>query len=303
MKVLIIGYGSIGKRHYNILSKFEKIMDIDIVTKQNLKNSKTFNSLDEIKNLNLYDYFIIASETIKHYEQLKYICSKTDGKKILVEKPLYDKKYKEIKTNNQIFIAYNLRFHPILKKLKKLIEGKKVYYVNIISGQYLPTWRPEQDYRKSYSADLTKGGGVLRDLSHELDYARWLFGDFINISAINTKISDLDIKSDDLFTAIVTTSKKVIVNLTVDYISKVPIRRLFIHTEENTIEADMIKNTIICTDKNGNQENIKTKEMDRDYTYIKMHKSVIENSTETLCSFEDGKNIVDIIESIEFKES
>lgn len=302
MKVLIVGYGSIGKRHYEILNSFKYINAIDIVTKQNIVNIKSFKKLTDVDDLDKYDYFIISSETVSHYGQLKYICSKVENKKILVEKPLYDKKEKNIITSNKIFIAYNLRFHPILVKLKELLKGKDIYYVHIICGQYLPTWRPTQDYKKSYSADITKGGGVLRDLSHELDYSKWLFGNIKNIQSINSKVSDLEIKSDDIFTMIAVTANKTIINLTIDYISKVAIRRLIIHTKENTIEADMINNTLFIYDKEGKKENIQIDSSNRNYTYTQMHQAIINNDIENVCSYEYGKEIVDIIENIEYKE-
>ena len=302
MKVLIIGFGSIGKRHFEILNEFDNVNRIDIVTKQRIEVIKTFQKLEDIDDLSFYDYFIISSETVKHYEQLKYICSEVDNKKILVEKPLYDKNYKEINTNNKIFTAYNLRFHPVLQKLFTLLQNEEIYYANIMCGQYLPTWRPEQDYKDSYSAKREEGGGVLRDLSHELDYATWLFGDIKKIKAINTKVSDLEINSDDIFTAIAISNRNIIVNLTVDYISKAPIRRLMIHIKEKTIEADVIQNSICMYSKNGTSKEIRIEMIDRNYTYANMHQNIINDKFEMLCSFNAGKRIVDIISNIKFKE-
>lgn len=302
MKVLIVGFGSIGKRHFEILNDFEMLSEVHIVTKQVVQNVISFKKLDDIEDLSSYDYFIISSETVKHYEQLKYICSKVNHKKILVEKPLYDKKHKEIHTNNKIFVAYNLRFHPVLQKLWEILKGENVYFGNIICGQYLPTWRLEQDYRQSYSASLGQGGGVLRDLSHELDYATWLFGDVESIETISTKISDLEINSDDIFTAIAISSEKTILNVTMDYISKTPIRRLLIHTQSKSIEADVIKNSIMLYDKDGNQEKIELKTIDRNYTYSKMHESILNNDFEMVCSFDSGKKTTNIIDNIEFEE-
>jgi len=302
LKVLLIGYGSIGKRHYEILILLKNITMIDVVTKQEVTNLKTFKKLCDVDDINIYDYFIISSETFKHYEQLKYICSKVNEKKILVEKPLYDKKHKEIKTNNHIFTAYNLRFHPILRELKNLLKDEKIYYANIICGQYLPSWRPNQDYTKSYSGDINQGGGVLRDLSHELDYANWLFGDIDKIDFINTKISNLEINSDDIFTAIAITKSKIIINLTIDYISKFPIRRLIIHTKDNTIEVDIIKNTLYSYTKVGDKKVIEIDKIDKNYTYKMMHESILHDEIDEVCSFEDGKKIVNIIENIEYKE-
>ena len=43
-------------------------------------------------------------------------------------------------------------------------------------GQYLPDWRTNADYSKSYSASFEMGGGVLFDLIHEIDLAVNLMG-------------------------------------------------------------------------------------------------------------------------------
>lgn len=302
MKILIIGFGSIGKRHYEILNSFKNVSLIDIVTKQDIQNITSFKKLSDIDDLNSYDYFIISSQTVSHYEQLKHICSKIENKTILVEKPLYNKKYENIITTNKVFTAYNLRFNPILVKLKSLLQNTDIYYANIICGQYLPTWRPSQDYRKSYSSDITQGGGVLRDLSHELDYTTWLFGKIDYIKSINSKVSDLDINSDDIFTAVAVTSNKTIVNLTMDYISKVAMRRLIIHTKDYTIEADIISNTLFSYHKDAKKEEIQIDSCNRNYTYMQMHQAIINNDIENVCSYEAGKDIVNIIENIEYKD-
>ena len=302
MKVLLIGYGSIGKRHFEILNSLAHITSIDIVTKQEVKNTKVFSKLSKVKYINSYDYFIIASQTSKHYEQLKTICAQVKNKKILVEKPLFDRCNKIFECHNVLFTAYNLRFHPVLEKLKALLKDEHVYYVNIICGQYLPTWRPEQDYRKSYSADINQGGGVLRDLSHELDYITWLFGDIKKIDSINTKISDLEINSDDIFTAIAVTENKSIINLTIDYISKISMRRMVVHTKEHTIEADFVNHSIIIYDKKYHIKTLNIEQKDRNYTYLKMHQSILSDNYEKVCNFTEGMKIVELIEKIEFKE-
>lgn len=302
MKALIVGFGSIGKRHFEILSALPYIDSVHVVTKQNLEDIVSFREMTDIEDIENYDYFVIASETSKHYEQLKYICSYVDDKKILVEKPLYDKKYEEIKSNNKIFAAYNLRFHPVLQKLETLVRDEQVYYANIICGQYLPTWRPEQNYRESYSADLSRGGGVLRDLSHELDYIGWIFGDFEKIDYINAKVSDLEINSDDIFTAIAITKNKSIINVTMDYISKTPMRQIVVHTKEYTIIADMIKNSIMIVDKEKKEETIEFQKLDRNYTYTQMHESILNENYGDVCDFGAGRKTVDLIDSIEQKE-
>ena len=84
MKALIIGFGSIGRRHFEVLSKIKQIKFISIVSKQkNLKN-KTYRLLEEVDNIKKYDYFVIASETNKHYEQLKYLENNVKNKLIFL---------------------------------------------------------------------------------------------------------------------------------------------------------------------------------------------------------------------------
>ncbi len=299
MKILLVGYGSIGRRHHEVLLSINDVNRVDIVTKQRLSGETCFTSIEGIDSLDVYDYFIIASETAKHYEQLKTICSKVSNKKILVEKPLFDKNYKGFRCQNKVFVAYNLRFHPIIQKLKALLNNERVLHVNVITGQYLPTWRPDQNYRQSYSADLSQGGGVLRDLSHELDYIYWLFGEFIILKAINTKISDLEIQSDDIFTALCKNSTGTIINVTMDYISKVPLRKIVIHTEENTILANLISNTLEVYTKEGIKHSVELPTVDRNYTYRCMHSAIMKNKTTSISTYSDGLYIVNIINNIQ----
>jgi len=92
LKVLIIGFGSIGKRHYEVLSKLSKVQTIDLVTKQNIKDKICYRNLEGVDNINQYDYFVIASETNKHFEQLKFLEENVKNKFIFCEKPLFESK-------------------------------------------------------------------------------------------------------------------------------------------------------------------------------------------------------------------
>jgi len=61
--------------------------------------------------------------------------------------------------------------------------------VEIKVGHFLPLWRPNADYRKSYRSKRWLGGGVDLELSHEIDYCLWLFGDKYKKSQIFRKKS------------------------------------------------------------------------------------------------------------------
>ena len=294
MKVLIIGYGSIGKRHEEVLLSFPNIDFIDIVTKQRLDDKTTFSSLEEVPALNIYDYFVVASETNKHYEQLKYLESQVFNKLIFCEKPLFETK-KEVKIeNNRVLVGYVLRFHPLLQKLKKFIKDEKILTLHVNCGQYLPTWRSNVDYRDSYSAKRAEGGGVLLDLSHEIDYVQWLSGKIYELKSYQVKISDLEIDSDDVTTFIGKTENGAIVNLSVDYISKIVRRELLINTLEHSYSLDFIANKLVKKGTAKLEEIFYFSDFERNEMFVKMHKSIIE-SKQTVCSYAEGLSVMNTI--------
>ncbi|MFW2352985.1 Gfo/Idh/MocA family protein [Aliarcobacter butzleri] len=298
MKVLIIGFGSIGKRHYDVLSKLSEVQSIGLVTKQNIENKICYKKLEVVNNINQYDYFVIASETNKHFEQLKFLEQNVKNKLIFCEKPLFESKEDfEIK-NNKLFIGYVLRFHPLLEKLKEFVKNEKILLVNAKCGQYLPSWRPNLDYRDCYSAKKEHGGGVLLDLSHEIDYVQWLCGQINEIKSYQVKISDLEIDSDDLTMLMGKTHKDILVNISIDYISKNTHRKLFVETFEYTYELDFISNKLIKKDKNGVEEIYSFSNLERNYMFEKMHLDIF-NQQKNVCTFKEALEVMDTISTIQ----
>lgn len=299
MKVLVIGFGSIGKRHVDILSVFESVQQIDLVTRQKLSQYVTFPSLSSVSDLNSYDYFVISSETSCHFEQLKYLEKKVSNKLLLVEKPVFSQKKIINICKNQVFVAYNLRFHPIIQQIRNWIKGKQVLSVNIVVGQYLPEWRPDRDYRRCYSANKERGGGVLLDLSHEIDYVQWLFGDIISFEAINERISELEITSDDYFSLIGKTARGTYVTLNMDYINRIPCRQILINTSNSSIKTDLFSGYLYQKTDKKELEEITFSNLDRNTSFINMHKSLLSSSYEDICTLKEGLSILAIIKDIQ----
>jgi predicted dehydrogenase len=299
MRILLIGFGSIGRRHHEQLSINPLVERIDVVTKHGNINERTYNDLYSIDFIELKEYsiFIICSETYLHESQLKYIDSNVENKMILVEKPLSNNELK-FSPKNTIFISYNLRFHPLIQKLKSLLVDEDILSYSVRSGQYLPSWRPDQDYRNSYSSDLMRGGGVLRDLSHEIDYTMWLCGNIKLVSAISSSSSQLKIKSDDICTILATNFSGTHIQIQMDYLSFRPKREIEIQTNDYTISACMIRNTIQMYDKNGMCKTIKLAQIDRNYTYAAVHNELLHKETNILTSFSEANDTMKIIDLV-----
>lgn len=298
MNILIIGYGSIGRRHDAVLSKILKDATIDIVSSQTIANRRVYKTLSQIDRLSEYDYFIISSPTRLHYEQLIYIESMVSGKLILCEKPLFETEKAVKALKNNIFIGYVLRFHPIMQALKAFLERERILFAQVYCGQYLPTWRPQSDYAKSYSSSKTEGGGVLLDLSHEIDYTEWLFGKIIDIKSYQAKVSDLEIDSDDIVSFVGKTDAGALVSVTVDYISKMTQRRILIHTVEHTYDVDLICGTLNQKNKQGDEEKMIFPGLERNYMFEQMHLDVL-NERLTVCSFNEAMDVMKTISIIQ----
>ena len=154
----------------------KKINKIYILTNQRIKPYSKLYFIKKIDNLNP-DIIVIANETYKHYSVCKFLGKKFNNKIILCEKPLFNKFLKFTPKKNKFFITYNFRFNKCLQYIKKKVNLDKVFYIEAESSSYLPNWRKGIDY-KNYSAFAAKGGGVLLDMSHEIDYINWLFKSF-----------------------------------------------------------------------------------------------------------------------------
>lgn len=298
MKVLIIGFGSIGKRHYDVLGSIVGIEQVSVVTKQDLIGINVYHNISEVDDLCLYDYIVIANETYKHLETLKYLDANVTGKKILCEKPLFDIFYDVSFTNNFVYVGYVLRYHPLFTLLSEVLYNQRVLSVNVFCGAYLPTWRPNTDYRNCYSASKAKGGGVILDLSHEIDYVMWLFGEIIESKSICSKISDLEIDSDDVAIIIGRTTKNVLVNIQIDYITKLARRSILINTNDLTILVDLIANSLVVTNKSGKViKSEECKQLARNDLFVGMHESII-NESSVNCSLEQGLKVMKLIANV-----
>lgn len=238
IKVLIIGFGSMGRKHYEVLKKITN--NITILTKQKKINHKRITLVKDILKLDP-DYIVISCETIKHYNFIRFIEKNLKNKIILIEKPIMEK-FRNLKIkNNKYFIGYNLRFHPVILFLKKIIKQKDVNFINLNCSSYLPHWRKNIEYSKSNSALKKKGGGVILELSHELDYIKWLFGSINPIFKFNKKISNLKINTDDILIIFGKIKKHIKINICMNFFSRYNNREIIIDGKNFSINANILK--------------------------------------------------------------
>lgn len=293
MKALIISMGSIGTRHAEVLTSMG--IEVSAITSQIIRSLECFNDLKSV-NLDKFDYFIIASPTHLHYEHLSYIDTNVSGKIILCEKPLFDK-FRDFNPNNKIFIGYNLRFHPLILELKNMLNPSEILTIEARCGQYLPSWR-KRKYTSSYSAKKELGGGVLLDLSHEIDYLSFLCDSKLeSIKSYQAKVSNLNITSDDVC-MILAKCNKTLINISLNYLSKTPYRQILIETNNNTYHLDLITNTLKIVDQDGKITQIQKPNLQRNDTFKAMHIDAL-NMQNHICTFSQAMDTMRLIDQIQ----
>ena len=288
MHALVIGYGSIGMRHTEVLKSLGCI--VSIVSNRKLNIERCFSNISDAINKEKPEYIVVANKTNEHINTLIELQKIGFKGNILIEKPL-SHNLLEIPEKNfkNVFVAYNMRFNPLLQRLFHELEGERVISSQAYVGQYLPDWRPKRDYRKSYSSKKLEGGGVLRDLSHELDFMCWLFGGWKRVAAIGGHYSELEIDSDDVFGIMLETINCPLSLVQLNYLDRFSRRHIIVNTCNHVFEIDFIKKTF------QKDNNVIASDFDRNDSFLMQHKAVMENDYKYLCKFDSGKDILRLI--------
>ena len=298
-KLLIIGYGSAGRRFANFAKKNYKNLEIIIHTKQKKIGFTTLSNIEELKNLKP-DFVIIASSTKFHFYHLSLINKYLKNTRVLVEKPLFDKFRNVNKKKNKIFVGYNMRNLKMIKFLKSIIlhNKKKIYEIELINHSYLPEWRKNIDYKNSSSAKKKFGGGVILDCSHEIDLATWFLGSINILFVDRSKKSDLKINTED-YCKVYGVKKKINVIIDLNYFSKIRKRKINIVGNNFQIEADLSTSKIKFSRKNKKKiiKNFKKNEMNK--TYFLELKGLLNNNKQYLTDLDSAMKTQKLIQNIQ----
>lgn len=250
MRVLIVGLGSIAKKHIHAL----KILDdsVELFALRSSVNSEEHDGVQDIydfsslpDNLN---FAIVATPTSEHVSSLRQLIPYKIP--LFIEKPPVASVEEGVRINVELqqqrilnYVAFNLRFHPVIEWLKKSITSLRIYEVQIHCGSYLPDWRPGIDYRKVYSAQSALGGGVHLDLIHEIDYATWLFGFPDRFKSTRRKISDLEIDSYD-YANYILEYESMVISIGLNYYRRDSTRTITVVHSTGTWIADLINGSV-----------------------------------------------------------
>ena len=275
-KILIVGQGSIGIRHTEISRNFFPNADIRV-----LRHS---DSTDIAKHANS---LIVNKEEVKNFKpQIAVICNPSS---FHVEIAIYLAKQGKS-----------------LIKFKESINTKnigKILSIHCEAGQFLPDWRPNTDYRKTVSAQKALGGGVLLELSHEIDYLRWIFGEIDWVNGVLSKQSNLDIDVEDCANLTMgLQNSNTIINLKLDFYKKDSRRNCIVHGEEGSLKWNAISGSVhqLSLSKNVWEKIFEEGSLDNNQTYISEWEdfvNCIDQKKQPKVTLEDGLKVMQVIDA------
>jgi predicted dehydrogenase len=211
VKLLVVGLGSIGRRHIRNLAALRAGdiygCDPDETARTIARAESGAETLPELARAleRRPDAVLVCTPTHLHLDTAR--AALAAGAHLFIEKPIaaaldgVSGLAAEARARRRVVLAAcNMRFHPGVAGLHRALEAgtpRRPLYFRARFSHYLPNWRPDVDYRRTYSARRSEGGGILLEGVHELDYLGWLGGDVAVTSAVAGRMGDLDIESED----------------------------------------------------------------------------------------------------------
>lgn len=200
---------------------------------------------------------------------------------------------------SRVAVGYQLRAHPALRWLKKTAGSGRFGRLLILRahvGLYLPDWRPWQDYRRSYTARRSMGGGILLDASHELDLARWIAGEASTVFCSAKKVSRLKIDVEDVAALQLGFRSGAVGEVHLDMVSRAPRRGLEVTFENGTILWDWISGELRVYTARSKRWTTKRYSFDFNKLYIEEAVAFLRSSKASV-SAADGLRTLKLVEA------
>jgi predicted dehydrogenase len=293
VRALVVGLGSIGATHARVLAGLGAT--VEAVTRRESEGIPAHASIEAALSSGGFDYCVVSSATSDHAADVLALAEAGFAGTLLVEKPVAARSG-ELPAElpfEWVGVGYNLRFHPAVGWLRERLEGQSALVVDVAAQSFLPEWRPGRDHRETASGSRARGGGVLRDLSHELDLMLWLFGEPRRATALGGNLGELGIEAETAAAAVLELERAPLATLRLSYLDRLPERRVRVTTASDTLEADLLSGE--CRSSSGGERC----EIDWTKTYADLHLAMLGPDPSAVCGLGEGLRVVACIEELE----
>ena len=323
-RILIVGSGSAGSRHLRLARTLFPNSEIKVLRHRSQSDIPEFSNgcFSTIEEVNQFapQIAVIANPSTFHTQIAHELAL---GKvHLLIEKPLSSavegvaELIKVCRENNLVLmVGYNLRFAPSLQFFRGLLSKEVIgdlLSVRCEVGQYLPSWRTETDYRQGVSARKELGGGALLELSHEIDYLRWVFGEVDWVRATLSQQSKLEIDVEDsvhMTIGFLSTKgeKQLVGTLNLDLIRHDHTRMCIVIGEKGTLRWNGLTGEVHLFEFGASDwKKLYGREPQRDETYIAEWRDFIDSIQEKKnpqITGDDGLKVLQVIEAARISSS
>lgn len=253
MRALLVGYGSIGRRHLN---NFHDLGVDDWAIVHTGKGTlpleppcpvRTYADLGDALERESPTFAVVANPTSLHVDTA--LACIDAGCHLFLEKPVSHSTDRldalasaASDAGVQVLVAYHFRYHPALARIRELVHEGSLgapLHARAIWGEYLPSWHPWEDWRTSHAARRELGGGVLH-ISHPIDSLRMLFGDAVVVGASFRAQGPLGLDVAESADLLLRFASGVDAALHLDYWTRPTANRLEVSFAEGTVSWDYI---------------------------------------------------------------
>lgn len=293
---VVLGLGSIGRRHATNLAALYPGARLTFVRRDAAEDDFSRNLgarvIDRLETVidEPLDLAVLATPSANHMDALPALVERACP--LLVEKPVVTSLDDVVAVSRLLETSppavraagFNLRFLPSLRRFRDLVADGRLgtpTRASFIAGQWLPSWRPGTDYRESYSADASRGGGVELDLSHEFDVARWFFGDLAVEFARGGQFTSLELRANDTSVSVLAPcpGRAPVVTVALDYVARQRVRWYEVVGEAGRIEWSL-DGRLELSDAAGRHDlSVAPSDFDVGATYVEMIRGVVEAAT------------------------
>jgi predicted dehydrogenase len=257
--VLVAGAGSIGRRHMANLRQLgtRRLAATDpdsgrlhpVVDELRVE---AFADLEDGIRVFKPDVVFVCTPPVFHVEQA--LRALRSGAHVFIEKPLSHcldgvgvLRAEAGKLGRVVHVGYNWRFNPGIRRLKRLVEegvAGRILWARAEVAQYLPDWRPGQDYRQSYTARRGLGGGIILDASHEIDYILWLLGPPRELTCMAGQVSGLEVNVEDCATILIRLRSGAQADIHMDFVQRTASRSCVLAGDRARLEWEHAQNQV-----------------------------------------------------------
>ncbi len=282
---IVLGAGSVGVRHRRVLQH----LGSSVVTVSRRPEAGEHQTVSAALASGYPDYVVVATETERHLESLESLVDCGYSGQVLLEKPILDRPVPLPSLPfSSISVGYQLRFHPAVRELRSVLDRRQVLSAQVRYGQYLPDWRPGRDYRETVTAG--PGGGVLLELSHELDLIQWLLGPAEVIQGRTLSSGLFEMKHEDLAVGLLSVQSGGLISLELNCLDRVQNRTMTVTTSDHFFRLDLINGSL---ERDG--ETIFRHPVTRDDVFAAMHRAAISREPET-CTVDEALAVLELVE-------